>query len=236
MQILNDKKSIIRWTIGNTSKSGLECLKFSIKKFIYFYKENFDYYVCYNNINFKEISDLSHLDVKFIDQKNFIKEINIPPKDNPCWKLYPPRIDINSYEIFVDNDLVLHKKIDLENYISNKKFFITEAIKKSYGSFNDLINEKFNFNTGFFGIPPFFDFKKEINNVVEKFNVNWENSRYEEQGLVSYIFKNLNYEIIDLNKIYVCYKNYKKGIYGMHFVGLNKNFTKYWDFYKIGLI
>jgi hypothetical protein len=222
-------KKIIRWTIGDCSKEGIDCLKKSVKNIVNFYKEKFDYYVCYNNLNKNKINKLP---VRLLNQEEYVDEITIRPTNNPCWKLYPPRIKMDSYEIFIDNDLVLHKKINFEQYIKNKSFFITEAYEKSYGTLQYEINDPIFLNSGMFGIPPGFDFKKEINSAIKKFEINWNNSHFEEQAIVAYIFNKQGYELINKEQIYVCVEDIKIGKFGNHFVGLNSGFSRFWNAYK----
>ena len=39
-------KNIVRWTVGDVSEEGLECLKRSACNFIKFYKNQFEYFIC----------------------------------------------------------------------------------------------------------------------------------------------------------------------------------------------
>jgi len=233
------KKPIVRWTIGDVSKEGFLILHYSIKSFIDLYKDQFDYFVCYNNIEESKLSKIKKFPVTFINQINYINEIKIKPiLNNPCWKLYPPRLDLKRHEIFVDNDLIVYKKIPvIDKFLKEKDLlFISEAIMRSYGNFSDYITIPENLNTGIFGLYPNFDFKIKINNIIKnKKVITWKN-HLDEQGLVSLIFQDYNFELIDLNQIYVCHKNFnlKKGKYGVHFVGLNnKNkLNQYTDAFK----
>lgn len=224
---------IIRFTIGKTSKDGLQCLKLSIKNILKLYKKEFEIYICYNNESIKNIKWLNDLPIKLLDQNEYKNSLDLQPINHPCWKLYPPRLDINSYEIFIDNDLILYKKLNLDNFIKNNKFFVSEAIKKSYGSLQNKINKQPYLNSGFFGIPAGFDFQKEINSTIKEFNIRWENSHFEEQAVVAHILNKYNCEVIGLDKIYVCYQEMKKAEYGIHFVGLNNgSITKFWKEYR----
>jgi len=105
-------------------------------------------------------------------------------------------------------------------------------VRRSYGNFDSLIESSINLNTGFFGVYPKFDLKKEINEILEKKQFFW-NDHLDEQGLLSYIFFKKKFELITLDQIYVCHKDfeYKKGKYGQHFVQLNRGFTKYWELF-----
>ena len=222
-------KNIVRWTIGNCSEEGVECLRESICKFIEIYNDQFDYFICYNNIEKEKLVWSKKINIKLIDQKKYANSLKIKPYDkNPCWKLYPPRLRINSYEIFIDNDLIIYKKINLDEFIKSNIFFITQALKKNYGSLENFVKNKYNLNTGFFGIPKNFDLKKQINKIIKKYELNWDTSHFEEQGVISYIISNNKHEIINLEKIYVSFEDYQLAKNGFHFVGLNTDIKKFW--------
>lgn len=231
-------KNIVRWTIGNVSNEGMECLKRSVCNFVQLYKNEFRYFICHNNVEEKKIIWSSKYNIDLINQEKHINELDIhpPSEKNPCWKLYPPRIDINSYEIFIDNDLIIYKKIDLEEAIKSNIFIVSEALEKNYGSFNKKINTAPNFNSGFFGIPAFFDLRKEINKTISNFNVIWSRSHFEEQGLLSYIIKKNKNKIISLDEIYVSFGDYQLAKNGYHFAGLNCENKKFWQFHNTKFI
>jgi hypothetical protein len=217
---------VVRWTIGNVSNVGIKSLNSSIKSFVNIYKDKFKYYVCYNQINFNKISFLKKYKVNFVNQQECINSLKVPPiKNNPCWKIYPPRINKNVHEIFIDNDLIIYKKIDIIDFFLEKKFLfiITEAYKKRYGIFDNFIDDNFIVNTGFFGLPPSYEFEEDLNKNLP----NWIESKnhFDEQGLIAFILMNKEVKIINLNDINVCIKERinLKGKYGMHFVGINKN-------------
>lgn len=238
-------KPIIRWTIGNVSNYGIDCLQASVSSFLKLYKNNFDYFICYNNLDFNKIKFLEKYNLNFLNQEEHKDSVCIEPISNPCWKLYPPRINLDVHEIFIDNDLIVYKKIPLiDKFLdSNKLFFITEAVKRSYSdNLNNFIHNKF--NSGFFGVPPKFDFLKKINNIINKYEiVSWEHSIFEEQSVVAKIIEEENnFSVISLDEIHVCFEEIKNSKFGLHFVGLNYNpnaslfemepIIKFWKYYK----
>ena len=225
-------KPIIRWTIGNASKEGIDCLKFSVKNIVRIYKKEFDYFICFNKINKDKIKWAKDYNIKLVNQEEYKKSLDTEPIDHPCWKLYPPRLNIESYEIFIDNDLVIDRRLDFNIFIKNNYFFISEAIKQSYGTMQKTIIKKPYLNSGLFGIPPGFDFREEINSTIKKFNIKWTNSHFEEQAIVAYILIKNSCKIISLKEIYVCYDEIKESNFGFHFVGLNSGNKKFKDLWK----
>lgn len=229
-------KPIVRWTVGEVSQLGIECLNLSIEKFINLYGNLFDYYVCYNNIELSQIHFLKKYKVNFLNQKKYRNSLLINPIDNnPCWKLYPPRINKEVHEIFIDNDLIIFKKIPLIDEFLNSKnlFLITQAYNRSYASsLRNLIRN--NLNSGLIAIPPGFNFKERINQIIKEHNISWISSHFQEQAVVSKIIEENNFKIIKLSEIYVCYEKLIKANYGYHFVGINSNFiTKFFKAFKL---
>jgi len=161
--------------------------------------------------------------------------LKIPPiKDHPCWKLYPPRINKETHEIFIDNDLIIYKRIPLVDFFLQQKdlFIISEAYQRSYGFYTDVVKKGFVVNTGFFGVPPNYDFANDLNNSLKYWEPSSDNVEedlvkngyFDEQGLVAFIFQNKKTKIINLDQIGI-YKNKTKGICGTHYIGINKIHT-----------
>jgi hypothetical protein len=227
------QKPILRWTIGQVSTEGMECLKISVHNIVKLYKDQFQLFICYNNIEKNELNWTKKYPIELLCQHDYVSDLKIKPiPQNPCWKLYPARIDLDLHEMFIDNDLLIYEKIPtIDNFLkSNNLLFMTQAIKRSYGAFDSLIKSPINLNTGFFGVYPKFDLKNEINKTIEKNNLQWKN-HLDEQGLLAYIWINKKFELITLDQIYVCHKDfpYKLGKYGQHFVQLNKKMLNHWE-------
>jgi hypothetical protein len=134
--------------------------------------------------------------------------------------------------IFIDNDLIIYKKINLDKFIKSNIFFITQALRKNYGLLEPFIKNECNLNTGFFGIPSHFDLQKNINKIIKKYKLNWKTSHFEEQGIISYIISNNKHEIINLEKIYVSFEDYQLAKNGFHFAGLNTDVKKFWHLHN----
>lgn len=226
-------KPILRWTVGNVSDEGIECLKLSIKWICKIYGDTFDYYLCHNNIDLDKLNWIKNTSIKLLNQHDYVSDLNINPmNNNPCWKLYPPRIDINRHEIFIDNDLIIYKRLPvIDKFLErNNLLFITEAIRRSNGSFDSIIKSTKNLNTGLFGLYPGFDLKNRINETLNLKIIKTWSCHLDEQGLLAYIFHNSDYELVTLDDIYVCHQDYqyKIGKYGQHFVELNRQVTCHW--------
>lgn len=232
------KKPLIRWTIGPAHPLGYECLEKSIQLWKKIFKNKFDIVVCHNQQNSHQLNILKKLEVDLICQENYACEIKIKPKDS-FWKLYPPRLRLESHEIFIDNDLLIFKKFNLlEEFLVNEDLIIcTEGHKRFYGNFLKLIKTNNNINTGFFGLPPFFDLKNELNKFIENQGNTEIKLHDDDQGILMSIFQNYNIKTINTNTISICnpllnFAPYKIGTSGVHFTSLNIGAKDYWNFFN----
>lgn len=231
----NKTKPLIRWIIGPCHELGFDCLNESVRRFNKLYGSLFFKTICYNQLNTKQINKLpKHLVDQIIDQNKFSKDLKISPplkKAGTAWKLYPPRLSLNTHEIIIDNDLIIYKNLEeIEEFLKNKdQFLITEGYRRSYNkTFDKNIKSNFIINSGFVGLPPFFDYKKEIDNILD-INKKWEN-HFDEQSIVANILQNKKTKIINLNKISI--NGYNTGNFngecGTHFNGINQGFNTRW--------
>jgi hypothetical protein len=229
---------IVRWTIGPCNRLGLTCLKRSIKSWIKtFGRPSNGIFVCHNGIKTKELDILRDLDVDLIEQSKYKSSLKIPPFDS-AWKFYPPRISKDDHEVFIDNDLIVYSKFsELDNFLSRKDAaIVTAAHKPFFGNFQNRIpKEQDAINTGFFGLPPEFDFGSELNNTIG--NQRWE-THSDDQGAFCLAVKKLDLIVVPLKVIWVANPNvgfapYKEGSSGTHFAGSNHgNFSYLKSFLK----
>lgn len=227
---------IFRWTIGPTNANGLDCLMESIKSFQKFYPDN-EYYLFFNQIERKVLSKFEKLNLKILDQNNFINNYKLKPKEGyqVHWKLYPLRIDISQHEISIDNDLIIIKKVnEIDLFIQNQNYnLICQGLNHAYGKFNELIPNGLKINTGIFGFKPNFNIEEEMNSIKY-----WKNY-FDEQGLISYVLSKDDYYIIPSTSILILESNFNFAAMqhplccGYHFVGLNRLKEHFcWDDYK----
>ena len=211
------------------------CLKLSVKLFKKIYKDTFDYYVCHNNTNTEQLFELKKMEVILIDQTMFQLDLLSAPYDT-SWKLYPPRLNIEGHEIFIDNDLIIYKPIkEIDLLLKEDIFFCSEAHIRCYGQFDKIIKSRINLNTGFFGITPYYDLGTKINNLLKENNIKWRD-HCDEEGALAYLFFQEKFNTIPMQELYVCnpkvnFAPFGLGEKGTHFAGLNSGGTKYWNKY-----
>lgn len=208
---------LVRWTIGPVQPDGFRCLQTSIEKLLNLY--DVEPVICHNDLSQDQLYDLSKLNVRLIDQS-----VDLPDTEKPIgvtWKLYPPRLDINRHELFIDNDLILEDHIrELDEFFTGDLTLLLEGQARHYGRFERHVPPNYKINSGLFGIPPGFDLGKHM----MFFGTKWEQNAhtFDEQGLVATSL--LNYPrfcIIPSATITNCENGFKRGA-GMHFIGLNR--------------
>ena len=275
-------KPIVRWTIGDKcSPLGLVILREAVSSFTGMYKKKFDYYVQYNFDSFdqtikeQKLKDtLKGLDVNFKKQtwseipvhvnkpenKTFSRVDNLKDSGS-IWKICPPRINIKTHEIIMDNDLVIYKKIpEIDQFLSsNDKLLVLEDPIKYYGVYCNSHDDSKVLNSVLFGLHPDYDFSENLKyfwNENGSFN---KLSYADEQGFICAVLRRSENILISKNTIvemhckglfksykpsmksdgaFVEYDNnlfndfYIKGC-GIHFVQSNTmGVHMAWDFFK----
>lgn len=245
-------KPVARWTIGDVSETGFKILYESVKKFHNIYPE-FKKIICYNNINLNKIKHLESY-AEFFQQKEIDSLIKLLPSnpnddhqaDGCGWKLCPPRLSCDSHELFIDNDLVILKRIEeIDRWLKcNDKTIISEGHPRSrmFGIFDKHIPDNIRACAGLFGLPPNFDFAKEIIKLKKlTCKPNFLIGGWDEQGLTTAIVTKSDFVLIPLSKVYISEDWVDKPLgnvdyidyHGIHFVGANrKPWHRGWKFYK----
>ncbi|MEI8270430.1 MAG: hypothetical protein WCG45_03600 [bacterium] len=211
-------KPIVRWTVTDVSEWGFEVLNKSVVLFNSLYGDRFETFICYNNLSKSNFSKLPKVD-NLLDQSKFSGSLPIKAPDHYCcaWKIYPPRININVQEIFLDNDVILYKKIP---QFDEDKIVITEAINRSYsGPLAGKI--KTNLNVGLMSFPPNFDLFSKICNVVKVMPLEWK-EYFDEQTLLAYIIEKHDHHVLTLKDVHICLNNFSYGKYCLFLKSDNK--------------
>ena len=152
---------------------------------------------------------------------------------NEMWKMYPPRYDINSHEIVMDNDFIIFDKCQvLEDFFKGNHTLLLRGKARSYGKYDHLVPQPFAINSGFFGMPPNFDFLKKIKyackNDIERKWTSW----CDDQGIITHCLMQEEFKVIenDIFKNYFAEDDYdlSYNIKGLHLIGLNRGKRKNW--------
>ena len=221
-------KKIIRWTIGNVLPNGYLLLRHSIKSFIECYGKNFDFYVCYNNIERQFIQKhIKNLPVNLIEQNWGDININLNAnKYDTTWKLIPPSINDSTHQLFIDNDIVFIKPFyKIKAFLSSDVPIFSIDNYPWLGIYEKYFKPDSRFNAGLFGIPPKFNFKEKIITMWSAANKPISFRPQDEQGLVAYLLSKENPIIINTQEIPIIgfpihYHSWTK-YYGLHLCNTN---------------
>src|SRR4051812_25370860 len=118
MNIPNINRPLARWTIADVSQIGKDILRESVDLFKVVYPE-FDLAICYNNLDPNELNDLRDSGVQLVPQTEDMFPYRLRANDKNIigeavgcgWKLCPPRLRINECELWIDNDIIIRKRI-----------------------------------------------------------------------------------------------------------------------------
>lgn len=227
-------KPIIRWTIGDVHPLGFQILKHSINTMRKLYGDSFQYFVCCNNVDVKKLD----FNAEIIDcSKDYKNSLPLSPTDSK-WKLYPPRLDISTHEIVMDNDVVLHKKFPkFDEFLKdNNKILLCQGHGRQFGPFFDpKVIKGVSLNSGIYGMPPNFDLRQKIIDETKEIN-KWQ-SWWDDQGVLAAIFFKEEYIKISLTDVSICHTDYSVGKYGVHFCAANKGMSdNYYIYHKHKLL
>jgi len=224
------QKPLLRWTIGPVSEIGFEILSHSIELFKSF-RNNFDLLVCHNQLDKKRLAKLKEMDVPLFCQDDY--KYNLFFKPEGCgWKLYPPRLRLDAHEIIIDNDLILFNDEFLKKFINEDCLLITESNGRRLGNFDSFVPDGVKINSGLIGLPPGFDFEKEIQEMQIISGRQRFEGFFDEQGLVAAVVSKYRYTLINLDEIWVCADQFKLAPVGIHFVRANQGYTDPWNEYR----
>lgn len=221
------KKPLCRWTVGPTHSRGIEILCKSVLNFRKLYPE-FDLTICYNQLDENKISyinqSLKQININFYRQTGL--EINIAPIvgdawNGPCWKLYPPRLRIDSHELILDNDVILYERLsEIDMFLQNSnKFLVLAAKYRNYGQFDHLVGD-LKINSGLYGLPPKYDLESKIYQMsTDKWLI-----RGDDQGILAANLQKEDLIVVDMQSLLPLddkHNYFVSGIKGAHFIHAN---------------
>lgn len=246
-------KPLVRWTIGPVNGCGMEILEESVKQFGRIYPE-FDRVVCYNQI---PISDLPEFETEVVLYEQSSGDLAYPLMgyDDPLinvdaqlrkygmagsgWKLCPPRLRIDTHELWLDNDIVIWERIpQINEWLVSQKNIISEGRGRIFGQFSHLVPSHLKLCAGFFGLHNGFDFNFAILEHCKLLH-GGALGHYDEQGLVSAIISNSSHIVVPQTELRIVQHNEILPPVrppAIHFVGANRHSHPAWHTYKISKI
>jgi hypothetical protein len=261
-------KPLLRWIIGGTIEQGINILKESIIRTCKVFGDRFDYMICYNNMSASDLQFIKRIspfvtiyhqdwiDCPIADHMTSprLADGTVRTDAHICggslWKLCPPRMRIDSYEIIMDNDIVFFESINqIEEFlVSSRPMLLRENIRW-LGIYDNLFAPNEIFNSGFVGLPPGFDYQSKLRKAWKDNGSLCKLTYADEQGLITYVLKQENpiiinpEDIIELHQLglaadfngSLCYSkyNFTEKNKAAHFVQGNRNFPHHsWCKYK----
>ncbi len=181
-----------------------------------------------------ELEKLNNLNVKLHEQK---ESLNLPIS-NSGWKLVPSRIRNEAHELWLDNDVLIWKRVPaIDLWLSSNTGIITQGLHGLYGRFKEFVKSPLPVCAGVFGLPPNFNFESKIINL---YNYKLQSKRlempFDEQGLTAAIITNIpGFIKIPMNQIKICENENDKAnnVCGIHFVGTNRGHKQAWKNWKL---
>jgi hypothetical protein len=224
---------------------GHEILCTSIRLFRKVYPE-FEPLLCYNQIT-GMILDYVQIDMYQQSEGDFagrIKatDLNVNVPHGSCWKLCPPRLRTEAPELWIDNDVVITRRVkEIDDWLRSPTYpIMSEGLRQNrvYGFYESQVKDGVHANSGLFGLPPHFDFAKAIKERLPV-AAGREIGGYDEQGLVAAVITNIpSWKLIPLESIWITEADAEPlpGCPGYHFVGANRVPHKGWEMFKTGLV
>jgi hypothetical protein len=214
---------LIRITVGPVKQQGINILRWSIPKLKEIYPEC-DLCICHNQ--WTDTSILERLGIELVRQEDYLDSLPYPPPEHSvAWKLFPPRLRPDDYEIVVDNDILFFRRIsEIDTFLKSDMVLLYQGLNDNRGGqYQDQIPTGIRVNSGIFGMPPKFEPKFE-----EKIKP-WK-GYYDEQGLVAAsLLRNDPYLMVPLTAVPLIQPGWdiqcflrSEQLCGLHFCGINK--------------
>lgn len=227
-----------RWTIGEVSPLGWAIFSESLRLAPKIYPE-FDFVICHNQLSARRRAQLEEFGLPMLEQTEGMTVVghrDVSTCKDFAWKIIPPRLRIDSHELWVDNDLIIRDRIPaIEFWLTKRTGIVSRGFSSLYGRFADRIGPSVDCCAGFFGLPPHFDFRAKIIELCEGQPL----LEFDEQGLVVYVVSTMpDYIVVpyaDL-RMWGHWQTEFNGDFpaAMHFCGANRtDHLLSWDYYRI---
>lgn len=234
------QRPLMRWTMGNVSEAGWECLSESIRVTTKVYPE-FDFVICHNNLSSEQVTRLSKMGIQLYCQKKEEIVINYRSDEKTIesvvdyfWKLAPPRLRPEAHEVWIDNDIIISERIEeIDNWLESDVPIISQSYgRELYGSYDKDIPQGLALCAGFFGLPPHFQFEEKLRELTKNKKIRG----HDEQGLMAKLiidqkdWKGIRpWALAQLG----WWDLVKKIPSGSHFIRLNQGTNAGWETYKL---
>ena len=240
----------LRWTIGEVRERGFEMLRLSILCAHRLFGPSAKYLVCVNSLSINTAQQRTGPVPAAVEWREVTKH-DLPRRlqsyfdesliEGMGWKLVPPRVFPDMYELALDNDCILW---DLPHGMrqwlqSGNGALFAEDVDRCLGSFDSLCPQG-KFNAGIRGLAPGIDFEQILESVLRDARrlVGAENhftGEIEEQGLqAAAVCRIAPLFLVRTSEVSLCSPFWPRspefGTCGAHFVGMNAGHIP-WTYY-----
>jgi hypothetical protein len=227
----------IRWTIGDVSPRGFEALRLSIWGAWRVFGSGAAYAVCVNQVRLAEAQrrcgtvpdQISWRAVEAADLPERLRPyLDSGMAEGVAWKLAPPRLFPDRWELSLDNDCILWQLPPaLARWLAGKaetSLALAADVRAMFGQFAALCGPEPR-NTGIRGLPPRFRLEEALLATLAGHNVRLT-SELDEQGLQVAAFQRHGHvQVVSTEEVSICSPFHphqpELGRCGAHFVGLN---------------
>lgn len=226
----------IRWTIGDVHPRGFDALRLSVFGAWRVFGPDAEYAVCVNTVPLAEASARVGpvpAPLRWIDATPQIPPMLRPHLDaglaeGAAWKLAPPRIFDDLWEISLDNDCILWDLPDgMRGWLEARhpaRCLLAEDVRACFGRFAALCGTEPR-NAGIRGMPPGFDLGAAVDALLRGLEAPLV-SELDEQGLqVGALSMKAPPAVVAVEDVTICSPFAPHlpwlGRSGAHFVGLN---------------
>ena len=227
----------IRWTVGDVSPAGFEALHLSLWGMWRLFGRNAQYLVYVNTIPLRDaIKSTGEIpsEVRWRDATGLVPgwlRAHVSPEmaEGVAWKLAPIRSFPESYELSLDNDVILWAlPAAIERWLisgTRETCLLAADLTPALGQFASLCSDRA-LNSGIRGLPPGFDLETRLRDTLAQSGVTLQ-SELDEQGLQAATLLKTRLGVVSTEDVSICspFPNHQQhlGACGAHFVGLNPN-------------
>jgi hypothetical protein len=233
----------IRWTVGDVAPLGFDALRLSVWGAHRLFGPEARYAICVNSLSVDAARERTGSLPAGVE---WVAAGSLPPvlaealddamAEGVAWKLAPPRLFTDRYELALDNDCILWgMPPQLRQWLGEKRprCVIAADVKPAHGAFAHLTRDEPR-NTGIRGFPPGYDVVKALAAVLGEHPVKLS-SELDEQGLqVVALDRPREAIVVTTDEVTICSPFWPHqpslGRSGAHFVGLNSRSLAF-DYY-----
>lgn len=249
-QIPHTNRLALRWTIGNVRERGFEMLRLSIVCAYRLFGPSAKYLVCVNSLPIKTAQQRTGAVPAAVEWRK-ATESDLPRRlrsyfddtliEGMGWKLVPPRVFPDLYELALDNDCILWGLPEgMRQWLcSENGALFAEDVERCLGSFDALCPQG-KFNAGIRGLAPGINFERVLHSILRQGRrlIGAQGhfvSEIEEQGLqAATICRIAPLFLVRTDEVSLCSPFWPRspefGTCGAHFVGMNASHIP-WNYY-----